>query len=223
MIVWNPGQGTQEYAKKKWNISQTLVGPGVYEVAFICMTQNHILDINGIKIKCNGKEIATDPHHGVAGITNNGNSYRVSINQFHQPTFLIANLKSRGGHNPYVRIQIKCIEFNGLGWSSGQIQKEYLDHQWDITKYFNGPGDYEIKFKSTQGSYCLDIKSVKIINHGNLISQDVHDGYTGNTDANNYYYVQIYPIPHTPIYLKASVSCNGDDSNGKIIVHKVSK
>ncbi|KAH0790635.1 family 20 glycosylhydrolase [Histomonas meleagridis] len=224
MLGWKTGETTHEPAKKKWNISQDVIGPGVYEITFRYTKGRHRLDIFGIKIKCNGKEAVSDPHHGTTGNVNSNNTYHVTIEHFEQPVFLVAVIRSHGGSDSNGFIQIVRKEYRGLKWVTGEIQPghRYITKQWDITTYYNGPGDYEIKFQYTNGRHRLDIRSLEIVNNNEVIGQDKHEGYTGKADVGNYYYVQIFPVTHQPIYLRCVVRSNGGvDSNGYITIQKI--
>ncbi|KAH0788701.1 family 20 glycosylhydrolase [Histomonas meleagridis] len=224
MLGWETGDATTKFAKKKWNVSQEVLGPGIYEITFKYTKGKNKLDINGIKVKCDGKEEAADMKLGTTGNgVNINNIFVVTIGHFQQPTFLVANVRSDGNDSNGI-IQIACKEYRGLNWVTGEIQPghQYITKEWEITSYYNGPGDYEIKFQYTHGRHRLDIRSVQIVNYNEIISQDNHDGYTGKADVQNTYHVQIFPIPHQPICLKCVVRSNGGvDSNGYVTVRKL--
>jgi alpha-N-acetylglucosaminidase len=94
---------------------------------------------------------------------------------------------------------------------------------WDITDQIKSPGRYTVTLKYTQGQSALIIHSIELVQGGKILSNDVHEGWTGDDTRNNVYTVDLSQAkPGTPITLVATVQCASSvDSAGTITVSPV--
>ena len=111
-----------------------------------------------------------------------------------------------------------------LQWQSGETTEEFTEKVWNITKFVQIPGAYQVHFRYTRGYHKLVISKVDVVFNGNVICTDAHTGETGCVHKDNTYRVIIDRPLIGKVQLRATVrSDGGRDSNGVIEINLIEK
>ncbi len=95
---------------------------------------------------------------------------------------------------------------------------------WPLAKGLVGPGRYEITFQYEHGASRYQIHAAEIVQDGKVLATDKHFGWTGASDQDNVYQVELPQTADTPLTLRATVSTDaGSDSHGRITIAKSPK
>ena len=107
-------------------------------------------------------------------------------------------------------------------WKSGDMTEQFTEHEWDVTPKIDGESVYVAYFSYSGGADRLDIQWAELLQDGQPISRDTHDGTTGGADKDNEYVLQVYTFkPGAKYTLRAYVRTDGgNDSNGDIFLFK---
>jgi hexosaminidase len=77
-------------------------------------------------------------------------------------------------------------------WGPSRIKaKAYAELEINVTGKVNENGSYQLSFWYTQGASRLDIQGIEVFKNGMKITEDIHDGYTGNAAKDNVYKFKI--------------------------------
>lgn len=108
-------------------------------------------------------------------------------------------------------------------WSSGQVSERYQPHSWDVSRFVDSNGRYEVRFDYTGGDHRLDIESVMLVQGGSVLGTDAHPGFTGGMVRRNVYVVKVSEFKAgLPVALVASIRADGGtDSNGEITIRRL--
>ncbi len=100
---------------------------------------------------------------------------------------------------------------------------EFISWKFEATGKITGNGTYEVTFVYTGGEYKLEIEGVKVFKRDELLSEDIHNGYTGGASQKNTYIVKIDSFEAgTPFFIDAKVRGDlGNDSYGAVFIKKV--
>ena len=105
-------------------------------------------------------------------------------------------------------------------WSPATIAKEFIPVELDITDLITKAGTYDVTFQYTQGRHRLDIQSAALIQDGQQVSIDQHEGFSGGSKRGNIYRIKLEEYQRNSTYtLKAYIKGGGGiDSHGKISI-----
>ena len=107
-------------------------------------------------------------------------------------------------------------------WTSKETSPTPKVVDWPITVGVTGPGRYEISFRYFDGKSRYQIHAVQIVQDGKVLAEDQHFGWTGASDKDNVYQVNLPRLATAPLILRATVSTDsGPDSNGRILIAKI--
>ena len=114
-------------------------------------------------------------------------------------------------YRPEIRTQVG-------GWKAAQIKNELSPLDWDVTKNVTAAGKVHVSFEFTEGACAIDIASVALLEDGQEISRDAHDGFAGGSPRKPVYALDVpAPKPSTHYTLRAQVKGDGGtDSAGGI-------
>jgi hexosaminidase len=103
-------------------------------------------------------------------------------------------------------------------WKSGEIGEQLITRDYDVTGKINKSGPWQAVFSYTGGACRLDIKRVDLLENGQVISTDEHDGFTGGEERANTYTVDLKDFkPGAKYVLRCQVRAEGGTySNGNI-------
>jgi len=83
---------------------------------------------------------------------------------------------------------------------------------YDLTGFINRKGTYLITFVYKSGEQRLDIDSVKLLQNGKVIAEDVHHGFSGGTTSRNVYKLNVKEYETGAAY-KMEAAVYGDTGN----------
>lgn len=108
------------------------------------------------------------------------------------------------------------------GWKSGELTEKFENREWDITPHVTGPGTYDVQFQYTGGECRMDLESAEILENGESVSRDLHEGRTGSVNKDNVYSFLLDTFkPGAKYTLRARVRADGGtDSAGEIRLRK---
>jgi hexosaminidase len=107
-------------------------------------------------------------------------------------------------------------------WTSDQTSATPKTFEWPLTEGIKGPGQYEITFQYEHGASRLQIHSVEIVQNDKVLASDKHFGWTGGSNKDNVYRMDLPVLTDAPLLLRASISTDfGPESYGRISVAKV--
>jgi len=105
-------------------------------------------------------------------------------------------------------------------WDSTMVTEEFTDHEIEITEDLKGSGDYAVEFDFRAGLHRLNIEKVQLLENGEVISEDIHNGHTGGKDVDNIYTVKLKkhnPDAKYTLNIRTA-SDGGTDSQGIITI-----
>lgn len=106
-------------------------------------------------------------------------------------------------------------------WDSTHTSPTPKIVEWSIEKALNGAGRYNITFQYEHGKSRYQIHAVEIVQDGKVLAADKHFGYTGASEQNNAYCVELPGVAAGPVILRATVSTDaGPESYGRILIGK---
>ena len=106
-------------------------------------------------------------------------------------------------------------------WATEQTSPIPKAVDWPITTGLKGAGKYDITFKYESGKSRYQIHAVEIVQNGKVLASDQHFGWSGASDHDNVYHVDLPDPSNQPVILRATVSTDaGPDSNGMILLGK---
>lgn len=110
-------------------------------------------------------------------------------------------------------------------WKSGKIgNRKPKELSFNATGHINGNGTYLVTFQYTGGQQRLDIDGIRVLRNNSLpVGEDIHHGFTGGTNKNNSYRIQINQYETGAAFtIKAmAYGDEGDDSNGVVLIKKI--
>jgi hypothetical protein len=106
-------------------------------------------------------------------------------------------------------------------WTTKQTLETPQIMDWPLPKGLKGAGRYRIVFQYDGGASRLMIHAVEIVQDGKVLATDKHFGFTGASDANNEYHLELPQLSDTPLILRAKVSTDRQDSHGRILMEKM--
>ena len=65
-----------------FNLASVVSSPGDYDVTFQYTRGNHRLDVESVRLLANGDPVAMDEHHGITGLFNKDNNFRLKLLTF---------------------------------------------------------------------------------------------------------------------------------------------
>jgi hexosaminidase len=106
-------------------------------------------------------------------------------------------------------------------WKSGQTSEEWAELTWDVP--VTGAGTYQLTFNFIHGEHRLDISKVELLQGGQVVSMDEHEGRAGGEHRRNTYTLKVESYkPGATYQVRARVrSDGGNDSNGQLFFYKV--
>ena len=99
------------------------------------------------------------------------------------------------------------VKLSACAWSPKAITSGG-PHRWtlDASQQIAKPGTYSVTFKYTEGDSALTIAGVAVVQGGQEIASDVHDGWTGNDNRKNDYTLKVEALdPAKPVTLVMEV------------------
>ena len=105
-------------------------------------------------------------------------------------------------------------------WSTKKLLATPEIMEWSLTKGITGAGRYRIKFQYEGGASRLMIHGVEIVQEGKVLATDKHSGFTGASDVDNEYHVELPQLSAAPLTLRATVSTDEVDSRGRVQIEK---
>jgi hexosaminidase len=107
-------------------------------------------------------------------------------------------------------------------WTPGATAEVYRVMEWDLTRWIDKPGRFEVTFQYTRGAHRLEIEWVELVSRGCAVARDAHPGFTGTSTSRNVYALDVEAIEKGAAYtLVASVrSDGGSDSSGTIYLER---
>ena len=113
-------------------------------------------------------------------------------------------------------------------WQKENLTNKWQKFTWNISKYMNKSGLCIVTFDYTGGSHAMKMRNVRIKCGEGTVSEDLHQGVTGNFDDKNVFRMKIDNIVPAATYtmeaeMKAVASDANVNSNGKIIMEIFSK
>jgi len=106
-------------------------------------------------------------------------------------------------------------------WSTTKTLETPQVMEWPITTGIAGAGRYKITFQYESGSSRLIIHDVAMVQGDKVLAQDKHPGSTGASDSNNAYHLELPALNASPLILRATVSTDRQDSEGRILIEKM--
>ena len=122
---------------------------------------------------------------------------------------------------------VKYQPFSGGGtvvgrWGTQPTTATPTNVEWPLTKGITGAGRYAIIFEYDGGKSRYEIHSVEILQAGKVLATDKHFGFTGGSNKDNVYRVELPQLSDGPLILRVSVSTDwGPDSHGRVIIEKL--
>ncbi len=88
----------------------------------------------------------------------------------------------------------------------------------DITNLVQGQGEYEATFYYLEGWDRVNLDTVYLLENGEIVATDIHEGWSGTVKENNFYRLTLNQYDETATYeLKARITTSsGFDSKGQI-------
>ena len=108
------------------------------------------------------------------------------------------------------------------GWFPSHLTKG--NHIWNIrqgcAKAFPHPGIYDIALSTRSGKSTLTIKSVSLVQHGQIIASDQHEAQLKyRADKNNHYYLNLpQKNDDSPLTLRIEYQANETDNRGRFSI-----
>jgi hexosaminidase len=104
-------------------------------------------------------------------------------------------------------------------WSSKTVSEQWKDLEWNVTPLIRKAGALDVELAYQKGQHGLRIQSVCLLEDGQEIGRDEHDGFTGATNTKNGYRLSIESLKAGATYtLRARIrSDGGTDSYGVVI------
>ncbi len=107
-------------------------------------------------------------------------------------------------------------------WASEQTSDKPKVVDWALDKGINGAGRYAVTFQYEHGKSRYQIHAVEILQDGKVLATDKHFGWSGGSDQNNVYQLDLPSLSAAPVTLRATVSTDwGPDSHGRIMLEKI--
>lgn len=105
-------------------------------------------------------------------------------------------------------------------WKSGEIGSQWMQKEWEVTPRITRAGGYDVSFHYTGGEHRLDIAWIELLQNGQVVAREEHQGTTGGRNEGNFYRLQLPThIPDAKYILRARVRADGGhDSNGDIVI-----
>ena len=106
-------------------------------------------------------------------------------------------------------------------WTTEQTSPTPKIVDWPLATGIKGAGKYDITFQYEGGKSRYQIHAVEIVQDGKVLATDKHFGWSGGSDKDNVYHVELPAMSGAPLILRATVSTDfGPDSKGRIMVGK---
>lgn len=106
-------------------------------------------------------------------------------------------------------------------WTTEQTSPTPKAVDWPLSAGITGAGKYEIVFQYDGGKSRYQIHGVEIVQEGKVLAKDQHFGWSGASDKDNVYQVELPELSKAPLILRATVSTDfGPDSRGRILARK---
>ena len=106
-------------------------------------------------------------------------------------------------------------------WTTEQTSPAPKPVDWPLAVGVTGAGKYDVTFQYEGGKSRYQIHAVEIVQDGKVLATDKHFGWTGASDQDNIYQVELPQISAAPLILRATVSTDfGPDSRGRILIGK---
>lgn len=104
------------------------------------------------------------------------------------------------------------------GWSRDTCSESGMTLRLDATASITGPGTYQVEFEYERGAHGMALKGARLLADGQIVAEDVHQGWTGAGSQGNIYTVSISnydPCAHYEVVAEMA-SAGGVDSFGTI-------
>jgi hexosaminidase len=110
---------------------------------------------------------------------------------------------------PYTSKELEQIPVAGT-WEPTQIQEKAVDLRWDVSKQIDGPGIYDVVLVYNRGAHGIDLHEVALLQDGETIALDAHEGFAGGQNRNIIYRLKVDAcLPDAVYSLRAKVSGSG--------------
>jgi len=105
------------------------------------------------------------------------------------------------------------------GWQPAQIKTEPAPLEWDVTAKVTAAGKASVRFDYTEGAHGIDIAWAALLEDGQEVSRDTHDGFTGSNPRKPVYSLDVpAPTPGAHYILRAQIAgSGGTDSHGNVL------
>jgi hexosaminidase len=118
---------------------------------------------------------------------------------------------------PYTSKEQEQLPVAG-NWDPERIQIKATDLQWDVSQQINGPGIYDVVMAYNRGAHGIDISEVALLQNGETIDLDAHEGFAGGQNRHIIYQLKVDTyLPDAVYSLRAKVSGSvGNQSWGTV-------
>ena len=107
-------------------------------------------------------------------------------------------------------------------WSPAETSDTPKVVDWKLDTGIKGAGRYAITFQYEHGKSRYQIHAVEIIQEGKVLASDKHFGWSGASNQNHVYQLELAQHSNAPLTLRATVSTDwGPDSHGRIMIEKL--
>jgi hexosaminidase len=109
---------------------------------------------------------------------------------------------------------------SNIHWKRGDIGNDWMQKEWEVTPLITKAGRYDITFQYTDGEHRLDIAWIELLQNGQVVAREEHEGTTGGRNEGNIYRLTLpSTVPYAKYTLRARVRADGgNDSNGDIFI-----
>jgi len=106
-------------------------------------------------------------------------------------------------------------------WTTEHTSPTPKPVDWPLVAGIKGAGKYDVTFQYEGGKSRYQIHAVEIVQDGKVLATDKHFGWTGASDRDNVYQIELPQLSGAPLVLRATVSTDsGPDSRGRILIGK---
>ena len=107
-------------------------------------------------------------------------------------------------------------------WSPAETSDTPKVVDWKLGTGIKGAGRYAITFQYEHGKSRYQIHAVEIIQEGKVLATDKHFGWSGASNQDHVYQLDLAQLSNEPLTLRATVSTDwGPDSHGRIMIEKL--
>jgi alpha-N-acetylglucosaminidase len=103
-------------------------------------------------------------------------------------------------------------------WTNEDVTTSWKKKIWSLEGKLSDHGNMAVTFQFTSGSNRLDIRNVRLLHNNVVISEDVHEGQTGNQHVNNQWKLKFPNLTQAQgLVLEAEIRADGGSKSKGVI------